>query len=628
MQRADQRHTSSAKGKHLISSPTEYSLRRPNKSWPIPYLFTIGFMLQQYTTAIGLSLAFGFATYPVSASGGCPDPVRPSREENLAAYERIRDEVDAMGRPYYKLDFQIGDQQIFRARRRVDSSYPDEIAQRLRALKPRLERLLDEAGARSGRPVLIVESRTDTFAGSHAFTACENAAEGAAEGSISSLLPDMPVPNGACLMVIYPSRIHGENYLDFVLAHEWMHTRQHMAYGEAFEGGAWWREGSAEWFAHKVVPGFTLRDDVIERFFDDQHVCPLNKVSDYSAEVFFFWGEKAFDAQWVFEQGAGGQAWLRETSKAALLLPPERWLEWAKAQADKTITMPDGRVLPASAPIEYDNIGSACGRVTIEGPPLSVQLRSIEIPPGAEGPLRIETGRAQVALRQAGGDWVDVSGGATLDPAPVGSITIAAIQPNAHALSVHLSMNVDNVTDPASQCACTCARPVPACVRGHWSSNEAPQLDLLVNNILSVRKTGSDTVSFENGGASVSSADLELNVGQGGHFNHSTSIDYHGSGLMSGQAITMTGGIRSTSQGTVCLTQEGQICMQYAAITQPVPMQITAMGMTIPFAGSGGTHKGTMTMPYTCNASALTLKPTMQGEGTVPTQEVPVKYHR
>jgi hypothetical protein len=184
------------------------------------------------------------------------------------------------------------------------------------------------------------------------------------------------------------------------------------------------------------------------------------------------------------------------------------------------------------------------------------------------------------------------------------------------------------VTNPEATCACQCTSPVPACVVGNWRSDEAAQFDLIVSNLMNVTRTEQNAAGFENGKASVDVADLNLRMSQDGSFSHSTVIDYHGTGTVSGQNVTMQGSIRSASTGTACLTEDEQICMQYQSTNQPTQMQITAMGMNIPVNNPGGVHSGSQTMPFNCTATDLTLRPTLQGEGPVPTQEVPVKYHR
>jgi hypothetical protein len=450
-------------------------------------------MLQRCAHALGLCLAFGFAASPVDAIGDCPTPTRMTEAEVNADYDSITYEVKAM-EPPYELGFRIGDQRIFRGRTRSEITSDDRIADRLGALKPRLETLFSEVGAGSGRPVLVVESRTNTFGRTLAFVSCEDTAEAAHRDSyLSELLPGVPLPNGACLMVVYPGRIDGGDYLDFVLAHEWMHTRQHDAYGPKFDGGDWWREGSAEWFAHKAFSGFTGRDDVIKQFFNEQRICPLNEIS-YPSQVFFFWGEKEFYSRWVFEHGIYGEDALRDTANVAELLPPERWLDWAKAQADDTITLPDGRALPISAPVEPILIGSAC-KAAINGPPLSAQIRQTEFPPGAEGPLRVETGGAQVALKPAGGDWVDLADGAAIDPVPAGPVTIAAIQPDAGDLSVKFSLGDD------AEDACSC-------YVGSWM--EQPDTGLLPGDQYELR--GDEVDALVAGMLAAGGSDMQIDV--------------------------------------------------------------------------------------------------------------------
>jgi hypothetical protein len=177
------------------------------------------------------------------------------------------------------------------------------------------------------------------------------------------------------------------------------------------------------------------------------------------------------------------------------------------------------------------------------------------------------------------------------------------------------------VTNPQATCACQCANPVPECVVGTWRSDETAQFDRIVSNLMNVARTGQNASGFENGRASVDVADLNLRMSQDGSFSHKAVIDYHGTGTMSGQDVTLQGGIRSASTGTACLTEDQQICLQYQTTSQPTRMRVTAMGINIPANSPGGVYSGSQTMPFSCTATDLTLKPALQGEG-------PVKYHR
>ncbi|WP_375206009.1 hypothetical protein [Hyphococcus sp.] len=383
------------------------------------------------------------------SEGACPTRPGPDPAEELADYEALLDEIYEMG-DQYSADFSIGDQAVYRMRQRSEEGRPDRVLQALEALEPRLEDMQSYFPTPPSRPVLLIESRLDIFEPSLALTDCaspgeeRDAAEDDREAELAKHvitrmggdLRDLPA--GLCLVVVFTDRLESERELRFGLAHEWMHTMQNGFYTRWAMDHSWWVEGSAEWFAHKVVDGVTERDHRIEEFFMRQKSCPLTEHS-YDAQPFFFWGEQAFNTEWVLSVGLGGDAYLKLPERAAAILPPERWLDWAIAQADQTITMPDGRLLPDQAEVEALELTREC-ETAIKGPPLSVQLYEISIPEGSAPILAIDAGDAQLAIRGNGDDeWLRVTGLTEIDT-PSSPITVAAIAPSGEDLYAKFSI--------------------------------------------------------------------------------------------------------------------------------------------------------------------------------------------
>ncbi|PQA86733.1 hypothetical protein [Hyphococcus luteus] len=412
--------------------------------------------------------------------GACPTRPEPDDGED---YEALLDEIYAIGH-VYETELSVGGQHVWRLRRRSAEHRPDRLLSLLGSLKPRLEEMQSYFTRPPSRPVLLIETRLDIFGSTMAFTDCASpGAEGDAaeesgdeedekvelakhfvselEGEADSDWADelRDLPEGLCLIVVFPDRIENDRERRFVLAHEWMHAMQSGFYTRRENELHWWVEGSAEWLAHKVVEGTTERDRWIEEFFMRQKSCSLTQHS-YDAQPFFFWGEQAFNADWVFSVGLGGDEYLTRPERAAEILPPERWLDWAIAQADQTITMPDGRPLPAQAEAEPLALTKACDAV-IEGPPLSVQLREISLPRGGVPKLQIDAGDAQFAIRgRDDEDWRRVSGAAEIDmPAP--PIKVAAIMPSGENLNARLSMGASGATNCACQIGAWMEQPTP-----------------------------------------------------------------------------------------------------------------------------------------------------------------------
>lgn len=434
------------------------------------------------------------------------------------------------------------------------------------------------------------------------------------------------------------------------LAHEIFHCVQY-AQLDMYAGRtgitAWWSEGSADWASGIVYPGVNGEQAWSPSFEQDKSLIDQCDPGTNSAcgERYATYATALFFQDMANQKGNGAVFELlkriavrsRTPQMQAIAETPAMdhiFEKFAQDYIDSKIMDPDGSpmaqpdvIISDSFEIDHDM------DMQMRGQSLTVRAYKLNFAKGKIYELRgLERQDDYLFSSKLADDpWAD---GENAEPTLVVDASCEAKTLTVSLTSVEASSDSQEftlrakVTDPDAKCACQCAAPVPACVVGNWRSNTAPQLDLFINNLMNVRKSGQNGATFENGQAQVDSADLQLNVGEGGGFDHSTAISYHGKGTVNGQAISMSGGIRSNSEGSVCLTQENQLCMQYDSQTLPVPMQITAMGMTIPIASHGGTYSGSITMPYTCSATALTLKPTLPGEGPVATQELTINYHK
>jgi len=308
---------------------------------------------------------------------------------------------------------------------------------------------------------------------------------------------------------------------------------------------------------------------------------------------------------------------------------------FAQDYVDKKIIDPDGSPMRQPDVIISDTFEIDQDKdMAVRGTPLVIHAYKLKFAKGKIYELRgLEKSHGYLFSSKVGEyPWID---GEDAEPAMVvdagcmaKTLTVSLTSPKVSSNILEFTLHA-TVTDSEPDCsACQCARPVPACVIGHWVGDEAPQLDYFVQNLMNVQKAGKNKAVFEGGKVIVDKANLVLNIQTGGRFNGSTDIAYHGSGKVQGRKITMSGGIKSTSQGTSCITQEGQLCLNHESVSPPVAMKITAMGMTIPFASKGGTYKGAVYMPFTCSPHSLILKPTVKGDAGIPTREMPVKFHR
>ena len=433
------------------------------------------------------------------------------------------------------------------------------------------------------------------------------------------------------------------------LAHEIFHCVQYSQlnmYVGRTSTTAWWSEGSADWASGIVFPAVDYENELSANYQQHKMLmdqcdptagshCGLN-YAVYATSLFFQDMANQKGAGAVFALLGNLSVRYRGRQLSALAATSDMdtiFQKFVQDYVDQKISDPGGGYMAQpdvliSHTFEVDNDQD----IRVQGNPFSVYAYQVNFAAGKTYEITgLETeDRFRLSLRLGEGPWQD---GETAGPITVNTgcgarrATIAVSSAKDSDASQEAMVRV-RVTDPEAQCACRCARPVPACTIGHWQSAEAPQLDLFINNLMNATKTGRKSAGFETGEVTVDSADMVLDVATDGKFTHSTAIDYSGRGRMSGQRVSMSGGIHSTSTGNACLTQEGQLCLQYEATSQPVAMKITAMGITVPFASHGNTYRGSITMPFTCSASNLLLKPTMQGQGPIPTQELDVKYHR
>lgn len=396
------------------------------------------------------------------------------------AWEMLMNEIASMG-SFPEASFAIGGQNVYRMRKSEDVGTRDSWLERLRTLKPGIEELqryfptaserdAAERREREGdeqeliytptppeRPVLIIESEINII-DNPAFTHCT------ARDQIHDLANylgddlDEELLRGLCIIFIRSHVIEGEERKRFILSHEWMHTMQHGSYNIAEMEQLWWIEGSADWGAHKVVEGFTERDHKIEQFFDRQPDCSLTQ-HDYDAQTFFFWGEETFGTDWGISLGMGGPEYLDVPHRAAQILPPEQWLDWATSQADHKITMPDERDLPFNAKVELLDLEHSC-EAAIEGPPLSVQLRELKFPEDSASLLTIDPQGAQLAYRAIDADdisrpssWTPIKETVEIEPSS-GNLLLAAIMPSGNDLNVQLKLE----SSDTSNCACHIGR--------------------------------------------------------------------------------------------------------------------------------------------------------------------------
>jgi hypothetical protein len=136
----------------------------------------------------------------------------------------------------------------------------------------------------------------------------------------------------------------------FSFAHELFHCIQARTFRtrDNFHAAAWWVEGSAEYFANRVLPG-TSRSDYFISQFDSQSLRVSLLDMQYENVVFFMWlvsssGPEAF----VGFLGGMPETDGRDAQLRALqeLLPTDQWQSFVEAALNGRIAKPGGGNLP------------------------------------------------------------------------------------------------------------------------------------------------------------------------------------------------------------------------------------------------------------------------------------------
>ena len=111
-----------------------------------------------------------------------------------------------------------------------------------------------------------------------------------------------------CDILLFREAWAGDQYLTYVLAHEFAHVAQQLIYPAVDDNATgWWGEGTAEWFANVVVPGRNFSAYWIGAFDARSHHTALTDMC-YEAATFFFWAGAEFGMDYPFSLAGHGEA--------------------------------------------------------------------------------------------------------------------------------------------------------------------------------------------------------------------------------------------------------------------------------------------------------------------------------
>lgn len=359
-------------------------------------------------------------------------------------------------------------------------------------------------------------------------------------------------------------------------------------------GGDWWIEGSAEWFAALALPDAAVINRRVSTFDEASQTVPLIRMA-YGTAVFFAWlgAEESPPGVMRFLHGmAESTTDAAQRSAMGAVLSQERWLDFAQAYLDRTITDPHGRPVAVN-PTEGDVWEwSASQTRTASLEPFLLHRGvvafqcgrwSTGVNPGAMHRARLEDGGAWASLP----DSIDTSSGSG------GSYRFAAI--NARGASATLSVRGTKETG----CDCAGVSTLDACVVGIWQltgggpaewlrSQGMPDNISVSNGLVHFRADGTFVTA-------ISRADIDQR--------------FHDDVTVAGQVRSQATGRWSTSGGRL------NLCEHTQAGDGGVVIVVEGDAGAIPW---GGLPPRVSSEAFTCAGGTLNTQREMEGMSPMP----------
>lgn len=211
--------------------------------------------------------------------------------------------------------------------------------------------------------------------------------------------------SGECAISLYkvPSG-YDERHFDFLLAHEIFHCAQNASFPAARSGGDWWTEGSAEHFAHMVVPN--AGDFGWYAAFDAQSANKTLTAMAYENVVFFHWLHQQDGAEGVARFLASIPADGDEAAALRARLDTAALAQLAEDYLEARIQSPGGAEVPSPASFTDDVSLGDSADLPIEIAPLTLQRYRVRF--DKERHFRVELAgvdAAEVRMQDDSGAW-------------------------------------------------------------------------------------------------------------------------------------------------------------------------------------------------------------------------------
>jgi hypothetical protein len=395
------------------------------------------------------------------------------------------------------------------------------------------------------------------------------------------------------------------SYAASVVAHELFHCVQAASTSRAqmFSyprpgfpgGGAWWQEGSADWFSTLAVPAPRFLDDRVTAFDAHSPDTALDMMS-YDAYVFFAWLGQTHGPEAVMpflrSMASSASSGAQHAAMAAAL-PADDWLRFAEDYLDGRIRDGQGAPLHSTPQLGDTFVWDATRTQEIALQPFVLTRATLEF----------RCGRWRIEPRPARFHAVSVEGSDEWGPLPTSLDATTGDPPRFRFAGLAAATSPTRLRIAGTQesrCTeCAGTRATDRCLVGIWELTRHGAEQWLREHGASVEFTRVDRVddtmtlredgTFSTGAARVS-ADARADEVSG-----TGRLAGHGSGRWSAEDGRLN------------------LCSDDSAATGTLTVTMHGRSGTMPMATGG---PGTMSNAYTCDAGTLRMAIPM-GDGAV-----------
>jgi len=396
------------------------------------------------------------------------------------------------------------------------------------------------------------------------------------------------------------------SYAAAVVAHELFHCVHgaSLTHAQIFSyprpgspgGGAWWQEGSADWFSTLAVPAPRFMSDRVSAFDAHSPDTSLDMMS-YDAYVFFAWlgGARGPESVMPFLRSMASSASASAQHAAmAAALPADQWLRFAEDYLDQRIHDGQGASIGSTPQTGDTHVWEATRTQEIRLAPFVLTRALLEFRCGR---WRIEArpARFHAVSEESSTEWGPLPSPVSATDSEPRRFRFAGMAAASSATPLRI------VGTQESGCAeCAGTRAVDQCLVGTWELTSHGAEQWMREHGRPVQLTrvdrANDTMTLRNDGTFATGA---ASVGA-----EVRSDDAHGTGQLAGRAS----GRWSADSGRF------NLCTDASAASGTIAVTIHGRTTTVPMVAGG---PSTMSNAYTCSTSTLRVTMPMGSAGTV-----------